>query len=68
MAATPARYIDFFVYCNKRKAFCKSYNRLKKLRYKGAIEPNDYVKKLKSIHHSALELEIQYFHVLPMRL
>ncbi|WP_431121906.1 hypothetical protein [Flagellimonas flava] len=63
----PSHYIDFLVYCKKRKSFCKGYHRLKKLWYDGKIGYNEYVRSLGKIQRSAIELELDYFDILYMR-
>ncbi|RDY61187.1 hypothetical protein [Flagellimonas nanhaiensis] len=63
-----SNYYNFLVYCNKRKTFCKGYQRLKKDRFRGYIDQHSYVKSLRQIHRAALELELDYFDILHMRL
>lgn len=63
----PSRYIDFLMYCKKRRSFCKGYHRLKKLLYNGEIGYADYVRSLRKIHKAAIELELDYFDILYMR-
>ncbi|WP_222984515.1 hypothetical protein [Flagellimonas meishanensis] len=63
-----SNYIKFFMYCSKRRAFCKGYHRLKKDKFRGYIDQHNYVRSLRSIHRAALELELDYFDILHMRL
>nr|WP_299389168.1 hypothetical protein [Allomuricauda sp.] len=63
----PSHYIDFLVYCKKRRSFCKGYNRLKKLLHNGQIGYAEYVKSIRKIHRQAIELELHYFDILHMR-
>ncbi|SHG22548.1 hypothetical protein [Flagellimonas flava] len=63
----PSQYIDFLVYCKKRRSFCKGYHRLKKLWYNGEIAYSDYVQSLRKIRRAAIELELDYFDILHMR-
>ncbi|MEM9649204.1 MAG: hypothetical protein AAF969_12045 [Bacteroidota bacterium] len=63
----PSQYIDFLVYCNKRRSFCRGYHRLKKLWYNGEIGHSDYVQSLRKIRREAIELELDYFDILHMR-
>ncbi|WP_420322960.1 hypothetical protein [Flagellimonas sp.] len=63
----PTNYINFLIYCKKRKSFCKGYHQLKKALYDGHIGYNDYVRSLKKIHRDAIELELRYFDILYMR-
>ncbi|WP_136468114.1 hypothetical protein [Flagellimonas onchidii] len=64
----PSNYIDLLKYYKKRKSFCKGYERLKRDRLKGYITQHDYVKSLRKIHSAAIELELDYFDVLYMRM
>lgn len=64
----PAEYLDFVAYCNKRKLYSKDYRNAKIELYKGEINLKAYFQKLKDIQKAALELEIEYFDILHMRL
>lgn len=64
----PSRYLGFLSYCKQRKLFCKAYQRLKDKKALGEITQQDYFKQLKTLHHSVIELEIEYFDILHMRL
>ena len=64
----PGKYIDFIAYCNKRKAFCKDYQHAKAQLFNGELHIDDYFKYIKSIQQAAIELELQYFDVLHMRI
>ncbi len=63
----PTDYINFLIYCKKRKSFCKGYHQSKKAWLNGQIGYNDYVRALRKIHNAALELELRYFDILYMR-
>jgi hypothetical protein len=63
----PSKYIDFIAYCNKRKTFCKDYQKAKAKLFKGDLHIDDYFRKLRSIQKSAIELELEYFDILHMR-
>ncbi len=64
----PSNYIEFLRYCKKRRSFCRGYHRLKRDKFRGAIDQYNYVKSLRKIHKSAIELELDYFDILHMRL
>lgn len=64
----PSKYIEFIRYCKKRKSFCKGYHRLKRDRFRGTIDQYSYIKSLRKIHTSVIELELDYFDILHMRL
>ncbi len=64
----PSKYLDFFSYCKQRRLFCKSYQVLKDRRVLGEITQADYFKQLKELHYHVIELEIEYFDILHMRL
>ncbi|PWL38469.1 hypothetical protein DKG77_09395 [Flagellimonas aquimarina] len=64
----PLNYIEFLRYCKKKKSFCKGYHRLKRDRFKGVIDQYNYLKSLRKIQRSAIELELDYFDILHMRL
>lgn len=64
----PSKYLDFLSYCKQRRLFSKSYQHLRQLKYQEGIEQKDYNKALRSLHNSVIELEIQYFDILHMRL
>lgn len=64
----PGEYMDFVAYCNKRKLCSKEYRNAKIELYNGEINLKEYFKKLRSIQEVALELEIEYFDILHMRL
>ncbi|NAY90565.1 hypothetical protein GTQ34_01425 [Muricauda sp. JGD-17] len=68
MSEQVSKYIKFFIYCNKRRSFCKGYQRLKKEKFLGYIDQHNYIKSLRKIHRSALELELDYFDILHMRM
>lgn len=61
-------YIKFFIYCEKRRVFCKGYRRLKATRMKGHINQKDYVKSLREIYNDVIELELDYFDIRYLRL
>jgi len=64
----PSKYLDFLSYCKQRRLFSKSYQQLRQLKHQGGIEQKDYTKALRSLHNNVIELEIQYFDILHMRL
>lgn len=64
----PSKYLDFLSYCKQRRLFSKSYQHLRQLKHQEGIEQKDYNKALRSLHNSVIELEIQYFDILHMRL
>ncbi len=68
LVSQPSNYIDLLKYYKKRKSFCKGYQRLKKDRGRGYINQHDYVRSLRKIHRAAIELELEYFDILYMRL
>ncbi|MEZ4808918.1 MAG: hypothetical protein R2819_01045 [Allomuricauda sp.] len=68
MVSLASDYINFWIYCNKRKSFCKGYHRLKKDRFRGYIDQNSYVRSLRKIHRAAIELDLDYFDILHLRL
>ncbi len=63
----PSKYLDFLSYCKQRKTLSKAYHRLKDKKLLGEITDTAYLTKLKVLHHSVIELEIQYFDILHMR-
>ncbi len=64
----PSKYLDFLTYCNQRRLFSKNYKQLRNRKLIGEIGQNDYIKSLRKLHNSVIELEIQYFDILHMRL
>ncbi|MDC6362974.1 MULTISPECIES: hypothetical protein [Flavobacteriaceae] len=61
-------YINFFVYCKKKKTFCKGYRRLRENKVKGYINQREYAKSLRNIYNAVIELELDYFDIRHMRL
>lgn len=64
----PSKYLDFFSYCKQRRLFSKDYKHLRHLKRLGAVGEKEYVNSLRMLHNSVIELEIQYFDILHMRL
>ena len=64
----PNKYIDFIAYCNKRKTFSRDYKNAKAKLFKGDLHIDDYFRKLHNIQQAAIELELEYFDVLHMRM
>ena len=64
----PNKYIDFIAYCNKRKTFSRDYQNAKAKLFKGDLHIDDYFRKLRNIQQAAIELELEYFDVLHMRM
>lgn len=60
--------MDFVAYCNKRKLCSKEYQNAKIELYNVEINLKEYFQKLRGIQEAALELEIEYFDILHMRL
>ncbi|WP_421809676.1 hypothetical protein [Flagellimonas sp.] len=61
-------YINFLIYCKKKRSFCKGYHRLKENKLKGYINQREYVKSLRNIYNAVIELELDYFDIRHMRL
>lgn len=64
----PSKYLDFLSYCKQRRLFSRSYQHLRQLKQHGEMSQNEYTKSLHTLRNSVIELEIQYFDVLHMRL
>lgn len=64
----PNKYIDFIAYCHKRKNFSRDYQNAKAKLFNGDLHIDDYFRKLHNIKQAAIELELEYFDVLHMRI
>lgn len=64
----PSKYLDFLSYCRQRRLFSRNYQNLRLMKQSGEIAQNEYVKALRKLHNRVIELELQYFDILHMRL
>lgn len=64
----PSKYLDFLSYCRQRRLFSRNYQNLRLMKQSGEIAQNEYVQALRKLHNRVIELELQYFDILHMRL
>lgn len=65
---TPSKYLSFLSYCKQRRVFSRDYHQLQNLKQVGILSQQEYVKALRKLRESVIELEIKYFDILHMRL
>ena len=64
----PSKYLEFLAYCKQRRLYSKSYQNLREMKQMGEISYHEYVNSLRKLRDNVIELEIQYFDILHMRL
>ncbi|TXJ91070.1 hypothetical protein [Flagellimonas pelagia] len=61
-------HIAFYAYYRKKKSICSRYRNLRKNKVLGYLEKGHYKRSLQHLRNAAIELELEYFDILYLRL